>query len=341
MTQIRLKIFFTLSFFTAVLTAVELHFVEPLFNSRWLKPAVFDSLFDKFLFVTMILALSFAAVGIWLTVWFKLFDRVTRKSKKIDFIAPLMWNIFLWFDFYIRYKIFLVWGGNFRLDTTKASTEETGQIITNLWRWYSTDIILIFSGIPIAVLFTYLMIKVLASDIFTFKVPGQAVKRLFRYIVLSSIVIVILFLTAFVSIWPEGRSAIAVQSSIGYPFAQSISIASDFDNDGWGYFDVPSDLKPFDPRCRPYAIDIPNDGFDQDLMAGDLKSKELTRWQKRYGESITSPMIAHDNNSQNIMVVFVESLRFDALKKMIGNRKVMPNMQKMIKNGALSPNYAY
>lgn len=113
-----------------------------------------------------------------------------------------------------------------------------------------------------------------------------------------------------------------------------IQLGTDLDGDGYGAFDLPPDEMPFDGAIHPYAIDIPDDGIDQDCLLGDLKSNAIPIKTRR-----KIMQMGMDNNMsyekrKNVILVLMESVRHDMLDATIDGNLVMPNLKSFIDNGA-------
>jgi len=49
----------------------------------------------------------------------------------------------------------------------------------------------------------------------------------------------------------------------------------DFDNDNYSIISILKDPEEYNPSVNPFAIDIPNNGIDEDRVGGDLTSKSI------------------------------------------------------------------
>ena len=101
--------------------------------------------------------------------------------------------------------------------------------------------------------------------------------------------------------------------------------ATDLDRDGWSAFTYPLDRQPFDSSRHPYALDVPNDGIDQDGYGGDLVFAGAT-------ETAPVPVIA--GRKRHVILIVLESTRADALGRRIGGRPVMPNLEALAARGS-------
>lgn len=113
-------------------------------------------------------------------------------------------------------------------------------------------------------------------------------------------------------------NAVAVVTSLLHP-------ATDFDGDGWSAFTYPLDRQPLDGSRHPYALDVPNDGIDQDGYGGDLAFSGEA-------EATGAPAIAGEK--RHVILIVLESTRADALGRRIRGRPVMPNLEALATRGS-------
>lgn len=101
--------------------------------------------------------------------------------------------------------------------------------------------------------------------------------------------------------------------------------ATDVDRDGWSFYSFPIDRQPFDGARHPYALDVPNNGVDEDGIGGDFVFSDAPA-------PTTAPVIA--GRKRNVVLIVLESTRADVLGKRIGGRPVAPNLEAMARSGS-------
>lgn len=101
--------------------------------------------------------------------------------------------------------------------------------------------------------------------------------------------------------------------------------ATDFDRDGWSFYSFPIDRQPLDGARHPYALDVPNNGVDEDGIGGDFIFADAPA-------RTTAPVIA--GRKRNVILIVLESTRADLLGKRIGGRPVAPNLEAMARAGS-------
>ncbi|HTU13529.1 MAG TPA: sulfatase-like hydrolase/transferase [Allosphingosinicella sp.] len=105
--------------------------------------------------------------------------------------------------------------------------------------------------------------------------------------------------------------------------------ATDFDRDGYSFYSYPLDRQPFDGSRHPYALDIPNDGIDQDGLAGDFTFQGAAPPPQ-------TPAIAGERKP-NVILIVLESVRADSLGRRVDGRPLTPVLDAMAASGSAAP----
>lgn len=101
--------------------------------------------------------------------------------------------------------------------------------------------------------------------------------------------------------------------------------ATDFDRDGWSAFTYPLDRQPLDGSRHPYALDVPNDGIDQDGYGGDLSFT---------AEAEAGPVPVIAGARRHVILIVLESTRADAIGRRVGGRPVAPHLEALAARGS-------
>jgi hypothetical protein len=119
----------------------------------------------------------------------------------------------------------------------------------------------------------------------------------------------------------------------GRALGSLVTLLTDFDADGFGLLSRPRDTAPFDARIRPYAIDEPGNGIDEDGVAGDLPAAS-----RPYLEAV-GPRPTWQRHP-DVVLVLLETFRADIVGSMLNGRAVTPRLDALSKAGAAAA-YAY
>lgn len=108
--------------------------------------------------------------------------------------------------------------------------------------------------------------------------------------------------------------------------------ASDVDGDGVGSLLGDNDCDPFDSDIYPGAIEIPNDGIDQDCNGKDLTYEELVL---QPGEKATVPE-AFKRDDWNVLFITIDTVRYDrttfgGYKESPAHRDTTPRLAELVK----------
>lgn len=121
---------------------------------------------------------------------------------------------------------------------------------------------------------------------------------------------------------PDARYALARFTAPGLGL-QALSRASDFDGDGYSAFTAQRDAAPLDPARHPYALDVPDNGIDEDGFGGDF------HWTPPPAEAGTVAI----PRRRHVMLVVLESTRGDAIGRRVDGREVTPVLNALAREG--------
>ena len=108
---------------------------------------------------------------------------------------------------------------------------------------------------------------------------------------------------------------------------------TDVDGDGYGALARPSDPNLFDANVRPYALDEPGNGIDEDGVGGDLPASAEPYREAR-------ELTAAWKVKPDIVLVVLESFRADARGAHVAGKQVTPALDALAEQG-IAPRMAY
>jgi phosphoglycerol transferase MdoB-like AlkP superfamily enzyme len=100
---------------------------------------------------------------------------------------------------------------------------------------------------------------------------------------------------------------------------------TDFDRDGYSYFSRQRDADPFDSRRHPFALDVPNNGIDEDGFGGDFV-------YRGGGDALPTPPFP--GRKKHVVLIVLESTRADTLTKSWQGRRIAPNLAALAAAGS-------
>ncbi|HEX7857230.1 MAG TPA: sulfatase-like hydrolase/transferase [Sphingobium sp.] len=105
----------------------------------------------------------------------------------------------------------------------------------------------------------------------------------------------------------------------------ALNLLTDFDRDGYSWFSPLRDNAPFDASRHPMALDIPNNGIDEDGLAGDLKLPP---------QQPEPPLPTLPAHPKHLVLIVLESTRGDVMGKRVNGQVVAPNMEALARSGS-------
>ncbi len=119
----------------------------------------------------------------------------------------------------------------------------------------------------------------------------------------------------------------------GRLFASISQRLSDLDGDGYGFVQRPLDPAPLDGSIYPYAVDIPNNGIDENGVAGDLRIRTDI-------DTETPPAAGQWRLRPNVILILLEGFRYDLIGKTFQEKAITPFLNELAQIG-VSASAAY
>lgn len=119
----------------------------------------------------------------------------------------------------------------------------------------------------------------------------------------------------------------------GQVIGAAIDWLTDVDGDGVGALDAPPDPDLTNSRIRPYALDMPGNGVDEDGVGGDLPADT-----QRYVEA--APAAGEWHSTRDVVLFVLESFRFDARGASYRGTPITPVLDALAARG-VSVEYAF
>ncbi|MEO8704395.1 MAG: sulfatase-like hydrolase/transferase [Kofleriaceae bacterium] len=123
--------------------------------------------------------------------------------------------------------------------------------------------------------------------------------------------------------------ATTAYSGLGSPIARTLRRAFDWDGDGYSRFLGGGDCDDGDRTIHPGALEIPDDGIDQNCVGGDAVTK---RAAEDYGFVPLPPGVPAD---ARVLLITIDTTRADHLGMYGYARKTSPNLDALAKDGTV------
>lgn len=153
------------------------------------------------------------------------------------------------------------------------------------------------------------------------------------FITLLAFLMVVLGVQVWIVSRPYDALALQLRRTPVFAFAGAgLSRVTDFDRDGVGWLQTPMDFAPFDSARHPYAVEIPNNGIDENGYGGDLPARVALGPPIR----LRSPRATPD-----ILVVLECTFRYDLIGQKVDGRPIMPFLESLGEQGYLGLAYSH
>ena len=180
---------------------------------------------------------------------------------------------------------------------------------------------LLIGGAVVAVLGWWLVRRAIARRAQIDTTPGPRLRRPFGLLVIA-----LPFVVWGCDRLPDPRYALARTTAFALA-DDALEQLTDFDRDGYSLYSSQLDRAPFDAGRHPLALDIPNNGIDEDGLGGDLT------------DAVPDPVTAPPRLTagRNLVMVVLESTRADLIGKRVNGRLVAPNLTALAAAGSSFP----
>lgn len=330
------RLFIVLWLFTVILELISLQIRLAIFGGTgWLTYIKYTTFADKLGFILILSVLCAALCGLW-TLLFQFLGRKCRAAAdKVQRWCATLWVVIIAVDLVFRHKITELLGNAFNFFEFASGVGGVWRMLEQAFQWYGDVIALSVLGIAAVTVATWGFFK------WFFK-PSDRVSLLDRVpqsVFVSFVVVSVLLSFGFMSVmaphFPGTHKLLAAETMFGSAFNALVNVASDFDGDGYGAFDLPPDEQPFDGAMHPHALDVPDDGLDQDLLMGDLKRSEIPEFARVRTDAMGKGAVRSIADRRHVIVVLMESVRHDMLDAQIQGQSVMPELKRFEAEGAL------
>jgi hypothetical protein len=128
--------------------------------------------------------------------------------------------------------------------------------------------------------------------------------------------------------WPAVAYGLDRKPS-GMALRAVVQQATDWDRDGFGWMSRPPDPDPFDRDRHPFALEIPDNGIDENGIGGDRPGG----WPPGHP---TRPPLAPASDRPSFLLIFLESFRGDVIGRRLGPHEVTPTLNRLAEQGGSS-----
>ena len=328
------KLFIILWIFTLIVQTVSLQLRLSIFGGTgWLATVKYASAPEIAGFIAILALLCAAFCGLWAISFACIGKRFRIDAAKMQRICATSWVVIVAADLAFRHKVSAFLGSAFSFFEFATGVGGVLHMIRQALSWYGDVILVAILAIAALGAVCALIFKAVfkpQNNAAASKIPKSAAIAATAAAIAGSL----LFMSVLTPAFPDTRKLLADETFMGSAIASLVRFATDVDRDGCGAFDLPPDAAPFDADIHPHAVDIPDDGIDQDALLGDLRIADVPPAARRRIEAMGLPNDMSYAARKHVIIAVMESVRHDMLDARIGNQTVMPNLNRFVEDGA-------
>ena len=330
------RLFLVLWLFATVAGIVSLQVRLAVFGGTgWLTSVKFTAWPDRLGLIAMFAIMMAALAGAW-TLLFDTASRLFRlRQPRMMRLCATLGVVIIAADLFFRHKVTELLGNAFSFFEFATGVGGVWRMIVQAFGWYGDIILMALLGLAAVTVGAWFLFKWILRPGKRQWLCDRMPRPVLAILTFASICAGFAFMSILAPTFPAASRLLGDETMAGASFHGIVHVATDWDNDGYGTFDLPPDTAPDDPACHPHAVDVPNDGIDQDLLLGDLDANEIPAQMRQYLDSYGTPAHYDGPKRRHVIVVLMESVRHDMLDATIDNSPVMPNLHRIIDRGGL------
>ncbi|MBQ9816313.1 MAG: sulfatase-like hydrolase/transferase [Proteobacteria bacterium] len=330
------RLFIVLWTFAVFLELISLQIRLAIFGGTgWLTYIKFTTIGSRLGFISILTILCAALCGLWVLIFTFIGKKAKCAPEIIQRRCATCWVVLLAVDLFFRHKIGELLGNAFSFFEFASGVGGVWRMLVQAFQWYGDIIIMSVLGVTAFSVATWAFFRWFFKPRTKISRLDRIPSRIINVFILVSFVAGLVLMSVCAPKFPDIQKILASETLFGAAFNVIVNVGSDFDGDGYGAFDLPPDSEPFNSKLHPHALDIPDDGTDQDLLAGDLNRSDIPKSIRERVEHQGIPNRQSFSDRRNVIIVLMESVRYDMLDAKIDDTPVMPELQKFIKDGAV------
>ncbi len=298
-----------------------------LFSGGFLQPYSYVSLGERLQFAVLSLSTDLFLFGVLGVAWFRIADRMGQRKTLSAYNYFFVCVVLMLGWLAIKYRVLSYFNNTLNFALIKILG---GGSLLNAFQYVAHELLVIPLSLLLLSVIYVLGLRVERRIGFSIDERKPAGDKRRVWPMLAAGLATILLVTAVVNRTPELRYGMGKKTSF-HLLSYLLDSMTDVDRDGYGSFDHPADNRPLDPEIYPGALDIPDNGIDEDGFGGDFITAGRGADPLR---DLTAVSGSH------IVLFVLESARWDLIGKSLDGKAVAPHITRLAAEGSAVP-YAY
>ncbi len=304
---------------------VLLHQKYRLFTGGFLQPYAYHGWGERMLFLALFFWLDLVLFGALGLLWFKLGKQLHWHPYLIayNYIFFVLAGMGYWLA--VKHKVLTYFNDTINFVVIRNLG---GGSLAHALEYVAQEATLFVIALLIMVVAYFTGLKILRRHL-----NSPSARKLAMGLVAGtrcawSLVLAALAVTVLLVVWinrvPEYRYGLSKTTAFGL-ISDTLDRLTDWDGDGFGLVDFPPDTNNLDATIHPGALDVPNNGIDEDGIGGDFV------WRGPPADPLAD---LRPRPGSHILFIVLESTRADMLGKTWDGKRVTPNATAMAEDGS-------
>lgn len=285
-----------------------------IFTGGFLQMHSYRSISDRTYFLGLSIWVDLFFLSLLAGLWFSITDRFGKNRISSSYHFFFLLSFFVTLILFVKYKVLAYFNDTLNFIVIKKLGG--GSLFDSMI--YVVDEVIVLIAVLVGALVVYVVgrkaVTILVLNLDPPQTKNLSVTRFLLFFIPSTVLTIALVLFAN----NDANLRYGMRKKLSFFAVTKIfDYLTDFDRDGYGLFFYPTDPKPLQNHIYPGAVDIPNNGTDEDGFVGDFVSVQSAN-------DVFSDL--RPKPGKHIILIVLESTRHDIVGKKINGHYVVPNI---------------